>query len=74
MGLLIPKGFASLLGMKTPVLDKLLLWVEKVTGKTYLDENLNVLTKGEAVMTSRAPQAYGYKSVEEILRALESKE
>ncbi len=69
MGLLIPKGFASLLGLKTPVMDKLLFWVQSVTGKKYLDAENNCLTEGD-IMNSRAPQAYGYKSVEDILKAL----
>ncbi len=70
MGLMIPKGMASLLGMKTPIMDKLLRWVEKVTGKKYLGKDMNVLEGGEDVKKTRAPQAYGYKSIEEILKAL----
>lgn len=67
MGLMIPKGFADLLGIDTPTIDKLLRWVESVTGNKYMDEKGKLLEGGDVAKT-RAPQAYGYKSVDDVLK------
>ncbi len=68
MGLLIPKGFGVLCGIDTPVMDKLIRWVESVTGKKYIDDK-GAMVEGGDIAKTRAPQAYGYKSVEEVLKA-----
>ncbi len=63
-----PKGFGVLCGIETPNIDKLLRFVEKCTGKKYIDDK-GGLADSEAVKQCRLPQSYGFKNVDDVLKA-----
>lgn len=63
-GLVALRGISEIVGVQTPVFDKLIQWAEKVSGKEYLVDGK---IKGKDVADSRAPQRYGINTVEGLL-------
>jgi len=61
---IVSRGIAELAGVKTPAIDETIMWCQKTMGKEYLVDGL---LKGKDVAGSRAPQAYGYTSLQEII-------
>lgn len=64
-GLVVTRGIAELADLPTPKIDQVIAWSQEVLGKEYLvDGEL----KGRNVAVSRAPQRYGFRSLDEVLR------
>ena len=63
-GLVVIRGIAEIVGVKTPNIDKVLTWCQEKMGKEYL---VNSKLQGKDVASSRAPQRYGFTSLESIL-------
>lgn len=63
-GLVVIRGIAEIMGIETPNIDKVLRWSQQQMGKEYLvDKKL----QGKDISTSRAPQSYGFTTIESIL-------
>lgn len=63
-GLVVIRGIAEIMGIETPNIDKVLTWSQQQMGKEYLvDKKL----QGKDMSTSRAPQSYGFTTIESIL-------
>lgn len=63
-GLVVVRGIAEIMGIETPNIDKVLTWSQQQMGKEYLvDKKL----QGKDISTSRAPQSYGFTTIESIL-------
>ena len=69
-GLIPSKGVAVLAGVKTPQMDEIILWAQKKLGKEYIDNDGNLT--GKDVKNSRAPQAYGFDTLEKLFDALKA--
>eukprot|EP01084_Bolivina_argentea_P291196 500460_1 len=70
MGLAVIKGIALILKEvpKTPVLDKIIQWSQKVMEKEYLvyaDDGK--VTPGKNIDETRAPQKYGFDKIQQLL-------
>ena len=63
-GLVVFRGIAQIVGVQTPNIDKVLKWCQEKMGKEYL---VNSKLQGKDVASSRAPQRYGFTSLESIL-------
>ena len=63
-GLVVLKGIAEIVGVETPDIDKVLLWCETKMGKQYM---VNSKIQGKDLTSSRAPQRYGFTTLESIL-------
>ena len=63
-GLVVIRGIAEIVGVETPNIDKVLLWSQEKMGKEYL---VNSKIQGKDVEKSRAPQRYGFTTLESIL-------
>ena len=63
-GLVVLKGIAEIVGVETPDIDKVLLWCQTKMGKEYM---VNSKIQGKDVASSRAPQRYGFTTLESIL-------
>ncbi len=64
-GLVVIRGIAELADLPTPNIDQVIAWSQEVLGTEYLvDGEL----KGRNVAVSRAPQRYGFSSLDEVLR------
>jgi hypothetical protein len=64
-GLVVTRGVAELAGLSTPVVDRVIAWAQTRLGEEYLvDGKLN----GRSVAASRAPQRYGFRSLDEAVR------
>ena len=63
-GLVVIRGIAEIVGVQTPNIDKVLKWCQEKMGKEYL---VNSKLQGKDVASSRAPQRYGFTSLESIL-------
>ena len=63
-GLVVIRGIAEIVGVQTPNIDKVLKWCQEKMGKEYL---VNSKLQGQDVASSRAPQRYGFTSLESIL-------
>lgn len=63
-GLVVIRGIAEIIGLETPNIDRVLTWSQQQMEKEYLvDKKL----QGRDVSTSRAPQSYGFTTLESIL-------
>merc|ERR1719162_2264702 len=60
----VVRGIAELAGVKTPALDETIEWCQKKMDKEYLVDGS---MKGKDVAGTRAPQAYGYNSLQDIV-------
>ena len=63
-GLVVIRGIAAIARVKTPNIDKVLSWCQEKMGKEYL---VNSMLQGKDVWLSRAPQRYGFTTLESIL-------
>ena len=63
-GLVVIRGIAEIVGVQTRNIDKVLKWCQEKIGKEYL---VNSKLQGKDVASSRAPQRYGFTSLESIL-------
>lgn len=66
-GLVVTKGLALLAGVPTPETDRVLAWCQDKLGKEFL---VGTELTGKDVTSSRAPQAYGYKSLDDLVALL----
>lgn len=63
-GLAVIRGIAEIVGLETPNIDEVLSWSQRQMDKEYL---INSKLQGKDILTSRAPQRYGFNSLESIL-------
>lgn len=66
-GFVVLKGIAECVDVKTPVMDEIIHWAQKKLGKEYL---IGSQLKGKDVPSTRAPQAYGFTSLEDLCKTL----
>lgn len=66
-GLVVTKGLAELAGVPTPETDRVLAWCQEKLGKEFI---VGSELKGKDLALSRAPQAYGYKSLDDLVALL----
>lgn len=66
MGLVVTRGIAELADVPTPHMDDVILWCQKMIGKEYLVDGK--LT-GEDLHSTRAPQHYGFTSLDKFMEA-----
>lgn len=71
MGLAVVRGIAELAGVPTPHMDDVMLWAQGVLGKEYLvDDGAGGYTlAGKDLADTRSPQRYGYKTLDEYMKA-----
>ena len=62
-GLVVLKGIAQIVGMKTPVMDEILAWAQGKLGKEYI---VGSELKGKDLKSTRAPQKYGFKTLDDL--------
>jgi len=63
-GFCVCKGICELAGVDTPALDKTILWCQEKMGKEYI---VGKSLCGKDVAATRSPQAYGFKSMQELI-------
>ncbi|CAH1785598.1 unnamed protein product [Owenia fusiformis] len=63
-GLTVTKGIAEIVGTPVPVTDMVLKWCQEKMGKEYLVDGKLV---GKDVASTRAPQKYGFYTLDDIL-------
>lgn len=63
-GLCVYKGYADLAGVDTPGIDQILEHFQKFMGKEYIKDGK---LAGKDVMSTKAPQAFGYTTLESLL-------
>jgi hypothetical protein len=64
----IYKGLADLVDYPTPTIDKCFLWAQPYMGKEYITgEPGKAKLNGKDAMSTKAPQAFGFKTLEEFL-------
>lgn len=66
-GLVVMKGIAECVGVKTPTIDTIIEWAQGKLGKQYL---VGTELKGKDVNLSRAPQAFGLKTLDDLCNVL----
>lgn len=64
-GMVVLKGIAECIGVKTPVMDAIIIWAQEKLGKEYL---IGSELKGKDVVETRAPQAYGMTTMDDLLK------
>ena len=64
-GIVAIKGIANLVGIKTPAMDEVIYWAKDLMSKEYI---INGKLVGKDLIDSRAPQKYGVKSIEEVMK------
>lgn len=65
--LVVVKGIAELLDCKTPNMDRVILWAQKLMGKEYISQDGRL--QGRNLNEVNAPQKFGYRNLEDILGA-----
>jgi len=63
-GLIVIRGIAELADLPMPNIDRVITWAQEVLGKEYLVDGQ---LRGSSVAASRAPQRYGFRSLEQLL-------
>lgn len=63
-GLVVIKGIAECVGVKTPTMDTVIAWGQKKLGKEYI---IGSSLTGKDVSSTRAPQAYGFNTLEDVI-------
>lgn len=66
-GLVVMKGIAECVDVKTPTMDSIITWAQDKLGKEYL---VGTELKGKDLNLTRAPQAFGLKSLEDLCNML----
>jgi len=64
-GLAVTRGIAELAHVATPIMDRVINWAQARLAKEYLVEGK---LQGRDVVTSRAPQRYGFERLEDVIR------
>ncbi|XP_076440474.1 opine dehydrogenase-like [Babylonia areolata] len=67
-GLVVTKGLAQLAGVPSPETDRVLAWCQEKLGKEYI---VGTELKGKDLASTRAPQAYGYKSLDDLVALMQ---
>lgn len=67
-GLVVVRGIAEILGIETPLCNMLIEWSQDKLGKKYL---VNGKLLGDHVKESRAPQRFGFTTIEEFLAGVQ---
>jgi len=62
-GLVVTKGIAQIANVKTPAIDEIITWAQGKLEKEYL---IGSELKGKDVKTTRAPQSYGYSTLDHL--------
>ncbi|ELT92175.1 hypothetical protein CAPTEDRAFT_141167 [Capitella teleta] len=63
-GIVVMRGVATIAGVPTPHMDRIIYWGQKLMGKEYLvDGEL----KGKDIPSTRSPQAYGINTLEALM-------
>ncbi len=65
--LLVTRGIAELAGIETPVVDKVISWVQNHLEKEYLAAGR---LQGADLLCTRSPQRYGFVSLEQFMREM----
>jgi len=65
IGLVPLRGIAELAGVKTPRIDEVLRWAQKVANKEYLREDGKL--DGKDIKETRAPSNFGITTVDQII-------
>ena len=63
-GLAVLRGISEVVGVPTPLTDKVLAWAQARMGKVYLEDGK---IKGKDVASTRAPQRYGFVAIDAML-------
>jgi hypothetical protein len=63
-GLVVIRGIAEIARVPTPCIDTVLSWCQERLGKEYLVGSRLI---GKDLATTRCPQRYGFKTIEEVL-------
>lgn len=63
-GLCNLKGFAIIANVKTPMMDKVLQWYEKISGEEFWDNKGDF--SGESIKNTGVPQIFGIKTREDL--------
>lgn len=66
--LTVIRGMAELVGVSTPTLDRVLGWVQECLGRDWLSEGR---MQGKDLARTRAPQAFGIRTVEALLQSVQ---
>jgi hypothetical protein len=64
-GLVVTRGIAEFADLPTPMTDRVITWAQGVLENEYLVDGK---LKGSGVAGSRAPQRYGFRSLNEVVR------
>lgn len=64
LGLCLYKGVAEIVGVETPVIDRILSWAQKHMGKEYL---VGHKLTGKDVNETACPQRFGINTVEQLM-------
>ena len=68
-GLAATRGVAELCGLETPVIDQVILWAQEKLGKEYLRRGR---LDGRDVLETRAPQRYGFTTIQSFIDLYQS--
>ena len=63
-GLVVIRGISEIVGVPTPNIDLVLSWCQEKLQKEYLVDSKLI---GKDLGTTRCPQRYGFKTIEEVL-------
>ena len=62
-GIVVQRAIAEMVGVKTPVIDEIIRWAQKILGVEYLvDGKIN----GKLAGKTRIPQMYGLHSIDDL--------
>jgi opine dehydrogenase len=67
-GLAVIKGIAEVVGVSTPMADRIIRWGEKILGKQYMDGDR---LAGPDAIELPIPRNFGITTVEELVRRSE---
>mmetsp|Transcript_79855 Transcript_79855/g.225831 ORF Transcript_79855/g.225831 Transcript_79855/m.225831 type:complete len:412 (+) Transcript_79855:69-1304(+) len=67
-GLCFSKGVACLIGVRTPMIDEVMLWCQGKLGKEFITKDGKM--EGADIGMTRAPQAYGVKNKKDLIQFL----
>jgi hypothetical protein len=62
-GLISTRGIAELAGVDTPIIDRVILWAQNRLNQEYL---VSGKLRGRHLAATRAPQRYGFNSLEQL--------
>jgi hypothetical protein len=65
-GLVVLRGIAALVGVRTPTIDEVIIWAQEHLDKQYL---VNGELSGPNLVETRAPQIYGIQTLAQLAKA-----